>query len=245
MKSFVIVIALFLCSCHAPRVVTVDSKEAPIIADKTSPRQTPQSFRQLNYLLFLPDGYETEKKNWPLILYLHGRSLRGNDLEKLKSIGLAAQLEKGLRIPFIVVSPQCPEDRYWVDESNDLLALIDEVSAKYSVDKSRIYLSGHSMGGRETWFLAAKHPEKFAAIVPLADAPQDQVLAKEVAKVPVWAFHGAKDELVPVENMRRFVNWVKMAGGDIRYTELPEGDHLILDIYSNLEIYDWLLQHEK
>jgi len=244
-RLLIISVALLLSSCHAPRVITVDSKESPITVDKAPPRQTPQLFGNLNYLLYLPEGYDKEKKTWPLILYLHGKSLRGNDLEKLKSYGLAAQLERDLSIPFIVVSPQCPDDHYWMDEEKNLVGIVDDVSSKYSVDPDRIYVSGHSMGGRGTWQLAAKHPERFAAIVPLADAPQDAALAKQVAKVPAWAFHGAKDDLVPVENVRRFIDLVKASGGDIRYTEIPDGDHFILDAYENKEIYDWLLLHKR
>ncbi len=226
-------------------MITVDSKKSPLGADNASPRQTPQIFGDLSYLLYLPEGYDKEKKSWPLILYLHGKSLRGDDLEQLKSYGLAAQLENDLSIPFIVVSPQCPDDRYWMDEEQDLVRMVDDVAARYYVDPDRIYVTGHSMGGRGTWVLAAKHPDKFAAIVPLADAPTDAALAKQVAKVPVWTFHGAKDEVVPVANMRRFVSWVKAAGGDIHYNELPEGDHFILDTYENKEIYEWLLRQKR
>ena len=223
----------------------MDSKEAPLDATSSaSAQQTAQVFENHEYLLYLPEGYEHGKR-WPLILYLHGKSLRGNDLEKLKSYGLAAQLEKELSIPFIVVSPQCPDDRLWTDEEQNLLRLIDHVSSVYSVDTDRIYASGHSMGGRGTWILAARHPDKFAAIVPLADAPPVADLAKLVARVPAWAFHGAKDDLVPVENMRRFVASVKAEGGSIWYTELPEGDHFILDAYSNKDIYDWLLRQKR
>jgi predicted peptidase len=243
-KRLILSTALLLTGCHAPRVVTVDSKESPLNVQSAPAQQTAQLFENTNYLLYLPEGYSREKR-WPLILYLHGKSLRGNDLEMLKRYGLAALLEKNLSIPFVVVSPQCPSDRYWMAEEETLLRLIDDVSSRYSVDTDRIYVTGHSMGGRGTWFLAYKHPEKFAAVVPLSDAPIDDAWAKQIAKVPAWAFHGTKDDLEPFERTRDFVESLKKLGAEVKFTPLPDRDHYILDTYENKEIYDWLLQHKK
>lgn len=244
-KLFVIFAALLFVSCHAPRVITVDSKEAPLDIQNAPPQQTAQVFEQTKYLLYLPESYTSDGKHWPLILYLHGRSLRGEDLDKLKSYGLAAALDKGLSIPFIVVSPQCPDDRSWMDEDELLIRLVDAVSMKYGVDHERIYVTGHSMGGRGAWFLAYKQPEKFAAIIPLADGPTDLAWLKEIARVPVWAFHGTKDDLAPFARTRDFVDALKKAGAEARFTPLPDRDHFILDTYENKEIYDWLLEHKR
>lgn len=211
----------------------------------TQAQQTPQVFENSKYLLYLPADYAATEKRWPIILYLHGKSLRGDDLEMLKSSGLAAHLQKGLSIPFVVVSPQCPADRYWVDESETLTRLIDSVSSTYSIDPERVYVTGHSMGGRGTWFLANKYPEKFAAIVPLADAPADNAWATQIAKVPSWVFHGTKDDLAPFERTEKFVETLKKLGADVKLTPLPERDHFILDAYENKEIYDWLLKYKK
>ncbi|MFN2491994.1 MAG: alpha/beta fold hydrolase [Pyrinomonadaceae bacterium] len=244
-KFLLIIAALTFISCHAPHVVTVDSKQAPIDVPNPPAHQTAEMFEKINYLLYLPDEYGKSETRWPLIIYLHGRSLRGNDLEMLKSYGLAALLEKDLRIPFIVVSPQCPADRHWMNESELLFRLIDHVSSSYAVDRERIYITGHSMGARGTWLLASKHPEKFAAIVPVADAPLDDAWARQIAKVPAWVFHGTKDDLAPFETTRRFVDTLKKIGADVKLTALPERDHFILDVYENKEIYDWLLQHKR
>jgi len=236
---------LLFSSCHAPRVVTVDSKESPLNVETSRSKQTAQQFENTNYLLYLPEGYGKEGQRWPLILYLHGKSLRGNDLELLKNYGLAALLEKDLKIPFVVVSPQCPDDRYWMTEDETLDRLFDHAVSTYAVDPERIYVTGHSMGGRGTWLLAYKHPEKLAAIVPISDAPLDDAWARQVAKVPAWVFHGTKDDLEPFERTRQFVEALKKLGAEIKFTPLPDRDHYILDTYENQEIYDWLLRHKR
>jgi predicted peptidase len=244
-KALILVTVAVLTGCHAPRVITVDSKEQPLNVEAPRSKQTAQQFEQTSYLLYLPEGYGKEGERWPLILYLHGKSLRGNDLEMLKSYGLAASLEKDLAIPFVVVSPQCPDDRYWITEVEALTRLIDHAVSTYSIDPERIYVTGHSMGGRGTWFLAFKHPEKFAAIVPMSDAPEDDKWARQVAKVPAWVFHGTKDHLSPFERTKHFVEALKKQGAEVKFTPLPERDHFILDTYENHEIYDWLLQHKR
>jgi predicted peptidase len=244
-KLTVLLIVLLLTGCHAPRVVTVDSKEAPLNVESVASKQTAQQFEKTDYLLYLPEGYSKDEKRWPLILYLHGKSLRGTDLEMLKSYGLAALLEKDLAIPFVVVSPQCPDDRYWMTEDETLNRLVDHVVSTYSIDPVRIYVTGHSMGGRGTWLLAYKHPEKFAAIVPMSDAPLDNAWARRLAKVPAWVFHGTKDDLGPFERTKEFVEALKKLGAEVKFTPLPERDHYILDTYENREIYDWLLQHKR
>lgn len=244
-KWFILSLALFLTGCHAPRVITVDSKEHPLTDQSPLANQTAQLFEKTNYLLYLPEGYGKENKRWPLILYLHGKSLRGNDLEMLKSYGLAALLEKNLAIPFVVISPQCPDDRYWLTEDETLDRLLDHVASTYAIDQERIYVTGHSMGGRGTWLLAYKYPEKFAAIVPMSDAPLDDAWARQVAKVPAWVFHGTKDDLEPFERTQQFVDTLTKLGAEVKLSALPGRDHYILDTYENQEIYDWLLQHKR
>ncbi len=236
---------VLLTGCHAPRVVTVDSKQYPINVERPPVKQTAQQFEKTNYLLYLPEGYAEAEKRWPLILYLHGKSLRGDDLEMLKGYGLAASLEKDLKIPFVVVSPQCPDDRYWMTEDEALIRLVEHAVSTYAVDPEHIYVTGHSMGGRGTWLLAYKHPEKFAAIVAMSDAPPDDAWARQVAKVPALVLHGTKDDLEPFERTRQFVEALKKFGAEVKFTPLPDRDHFILDTYDNPEIYDWLLQHKR
>jgi len=119
----------------------------------------------VNYLLFLPDKYNEEKKDWPLILFLHGSGERGSVIDSVKKHGPPKIVEQVPDFPFIVLSPQCPKEQQW---SNDILIpLLDEIVKKYRVDEKRIYLTGLSMGGFGTWALAIQYPHRFAAIAPI------------------------------------------------------------------------------
>lgn len=231
------------CGTRGPASSATTSSQAIQKAAEAG-RQIAHADNSLKYLLYLPSDYAKQQK-WPLIIYLHGKSLRGDDLEMLKRYGLAALLDKKVSIPFVVASPQCPGDKFWVDEEDALLNLIQQISDGYAIDRERIYLTGHSMGARGTWFLASRHPEKFAAIVPMADGPLELSWATALKTVPVWTFHGTKDDLAPFERTEEFVNALKAAGGEVKFTPLPDRDHFILDVYENQEIYDWLLQHKR
>ena len=113
----------------------------------------------------LPAERLRQKDSWPLMLFLHGAGERGDDLELVKKHGPPKLIEAGKDFPFIVVSPQCPQGRWW--EPVELATLLDEIVEKQKVDKDRIYVTGLSMGGFGTWSLAAFQPGRFAAIVPI------------------------------------------------------------------------------
>ncbi|HTY58438.1 MAG TPA: phospholipase, partial [Bacteroidota bacterium] len=117
------------------------------------------------YLLYLPEGYGGNGKQWPLLLFLHGVGESGKDLELVKRHGPPLLVAQGMEFPFILVSPQCPEDEYWSVPT--LKALIDNLLERYDIDRSRIYLTGLSRGGNGTWKLAIAYPGLFAAIVPI------------------------------------------------------------------------------
>jgi predicted peptidase len=208
---------------------------------------------EVNYLRFLPKGYDAKaERRWPLILFLHGAGERGTNVWKVATHGPAKNVTGETDFPFIIVSPQCPEHQVW---SNDvLLALLDEITAKYAVDTNRVYLTGLSMGGYGTWALGLAHPEKFAAIVPICGGGQmisvilssrDKGLA--LKSLGVWAFHGGKDPVVPLEESQRMVDALKKAGvPDVKLTVYPEAEHdSWTETYKNPELYDWLLKHER
>jgi predicted peptidase len=116
----------------------------------------------LSYLLFLPATYAaTPETHWPLILYLHGGSLRGENVEQLRTLGLPHKLESEPDFPFVVVSPQCPVGEIWTD-AEAIGALLDRVIRDYRIDQLRIYVTGHSMGGRGALYFAYKLPSRFA-----------------------------------------------------------------------------------
>jgi len=196
------------------------------------------------YLAYVPEGYETEKnKKWPLILFLHGSGERGDDLNKVKVHGPPKEIEQGRKLPFIVISPQCPDDEYW--DVGTLIGLLDDVEKKFRVDKDREYLTGISMGGYGTWALAATEPDRFAAIAPISGGG-NPVSAPKLKNVPVWVIHGDKDPSVPIQDDQTMVDWLQRAGGDVRFTIVKDGPHDVwTDIYKGQEIYDWFLAHKR
>jgi predicted peptidase len=176
-------------------------------------------------------------------MFLHGSGETGTDLAKLKLYGLPKVIEqKKFDHPCIVVSPQTPV-RGWSPDV--LVALLDEVVAEHRVDKDRVYLTGLSMGGFGTWHTAAAHPDRFAAIVPICGGgnPADAAKLKAVA---VWAFHGAKDEAVPLRASEQMVDALKAAGADVKFTVYPNTGHdAWTPAYDDPELYTWLLAQKR
>ena len=221
---------------------------------QTTAGQHPEEFSgtvtrsvQMKYLLFIPDGYQNnQSQKWPLIMYLHGGSQRGNEIEKVREPGwgLPALLEKRKSFPFIVVSPLCPNGEYWTD-TEALISLLDEIEKHYSIDAARVYLTGHSMGGFGTWYLAYQHPERFAAIAPMSAPFVVTAWADRLKKMPIWAFQGSKDDFVPIAGTRELIDALRRLGNDVRFTVLPGRDHGILDTYENEELYSWFLKHAR
>jgi predicted peptidase len=197
-----------------------------------------------DYLLYLPKDYGTHKQ-WPLMLFLHGAGERGVNLEQVKKHGPPKLIEQGREYPFIVVSPQCPRDRWWPELLDTLSTLLDEVESSHAVDPTRIYLTGLSMGGFGTWSLACLQPDRFAAIAPVCGGGQ-WFLADRLKEIPVWAFHGARDNVVPLRLSEEMVDAVKRAGGSARLTVYPEAGHDSWSAtYDNPELYRWFLSHRR
>lgn len=195
------------------------------------------------YLLFLPEGYGKEKKRWPLMLFLHGAGERGDDLNKVKVHGPPKIVETRKDFPFIVVSPQCPEGDWWTKKTEMLINLLDYIIANYDVDTERVYLTGLSMGGYGSWALASEYPDRFAAVVPICGGG-NRIMSIFLKDTPIWAFHGAKDSVVPVEESKELVEAINARGGNAKLTIYPEANHdSWTETYNNPEVYDWLLEH--
>jgi predicted peptidase len=186
------------------------------------------------------------------MLFLHGAGERGTDLQKVKVHGPPKIVESRPEFPFILVSPQCPDDERW---SNDvLLGLLDEVIAQHRVDTNRVYLTGLSMGGFGTWSLAVQHPERFAAVAPICGGGEiiDVLLAPpartaDLKPIGVWAFHGAKDPVVQLDESERMVRALRKLGmKDVELTVYPEAGHdSWTEAYQNPKLYEWFLKHAR
>lgn len=229
-------------------------------ADAPDPKkmQTSQEFKytktktaELKYLLFLPRGYEANSsKKWPLILFLHGAGERGSDIWLVAKHGPPKVVASRPDLEFVLVSPQCPEGQIWSREV--LLGLLDEVMKTYAVDPARVYLTGLSMGGYGTWDLGLSNPERFAALAPICGGGETITVllsskGPALRSLGVWAFHGAKDPVVPLNESERMVEVLKRYGAkDVKLTVYPEADHdSWTATYNNPDFYQWLLQHRR
>jgi predicted peptidase len=199
---------------------------------------------RISYLTFLPKSYSAKGAPVPLIIFLHGSGERGNDLNKVKAWGPPAIADKDPAFPFMVVSPQVPDGEWW--HANLLKGMIDEVLAKYNVDRRRVYLTGLSMGGYGAWDLAINYPDYFAAIAPICGGG-NALRIRQLQHVPTWAFHGLKDDAVPERESASMVAALKAAGGDVKYTVLPDAGHVDAWVYAYGEagLFDWFLEHRR
>ena len=207
--------------------------------------------RAYHYQVYVPADYQT-KPTWPAILFLHGAGESGDDIQKVKIHGPPKLAAAGKEFPFIVVSPQCPEGQRW--DNDVVLALLDEVTERYRVDRGRVYLTGLSMGGFGTWSLGLAHPGRFAAIAPICGGgdPLALLLAdpkkvNALKTLPVWAFHGAKDPVVKLEESQRMVDTLKKFGcKEVELKVYPEAQHdSWTETYNSPKVYDWFLAHRR
>ena len=221
---------------------------------------TPVEFR---YRLLRPDTVEPGTR-YPLILFLHGAGERGSDnFRQLKFLPawLAEPAAKGKHPCFLVV-PQCREGHRWadVDWSDEksspqtpqptvdmaaAVAALDATLRDEPIDTDRVLLTGLSMGGYGSWDLAARMPERFAAVIPICGGGDERTAAK-LTGPPIWCFHGDADKAVPVQRSRSMVAAVKAAGGTPRYTEMAGVGHdSWTPAYRDPAVLTWLFQQHR
>jgi len=205
------------------------------------------------YLLFKPRSYAAAADvRWPLILFLHGAGERGTDVWRVAKHGPPKVVRTQPDFPFLVVSPQCPSGQTWNNDA--LLALLDRILATCRVDPARVYLTGLSMGGYGTWSLALAAPERFAAVVPVCGGGSllktllpDPRRVAALRRLPVWAFHGAKDTVVDPRESRRMITALRRLGcRNVRLTLYREAEHdSWTRTYQDPRLYSWLLAHRS
>ena len=214
----------------------------------------------LLYRIYVPADYDPDR-SYPLVLFLHGAGERGSDNQKQLTVGMMQHYfteENMQKYPAILVAPQCPANRQWVDVpwsqgdySMDSYPqtpyiqmaslLVDEITEEYSVDPDRRYVTGISMGGYGAWNILLNHPDQFAAAIPICGAG-DSSKADLIKDMPIWTFHGSRDTTVPVAGTRAMVEALKQAGStSIQYTEYLFLDHFCWDTaYSDPDTFAWL-----
>lgn len=195
------------------------------------------------YQLFLPRGYlASGKQQWPLMIFLHGSGERGADIELVKVNGPPKMVEDHPGFPFILVSPQVEPEGDWNIAKLD--RLLQHVREMTRVDPSRIYLTGLSLGGRATWQWAVARPEMFAAAVPIAGWGEPAA-ACALKDMPIWAFHGDSDNVVPPGGSFAMVEAIRQCAGSIppRLTIYPGIGHASwVPAYDDPGLYRWLLE---
>ena len=196
------------------------------------------------YLADLPPGYDNDsKKLWPLILYLHGGNQNGNNLALVRKSGLPDCVAYGKPPQAVIISPQAP----WYEDWNPQIlgALLDETVASYRVDPDRVYVTGISSGAIATWRMALEYPNRFAAIFPIGgdSDPEDVEL---LTQLPVWAFTGGEDDVIPAEKVIRVVEAIREAGGNPHITVYPRHGHDVEYMtYLSDDIYRWLFAQKR
>jgi predicted peptidase len=212
--------------------------------------------RPLPYRIFVPENAEGAL---PVVFHFHGVRGRGDDnVTQLKAgnrFGPAyfASDEVQAKFPAIVVVPQCPKGKYWVNftmgstskQLRKAIKLLEELKSTYDIDSTRVYISGQSMGGFATWAALVEFPETFAAAVAVSGGGNVRK-ARSRLNTPIWAFHGAQDPLVGVWRSRNMVASLEKAGKPLCYTEFEEGKHDIWPlVYGDLKLAEWMFGFSK
>jgi predicted esterase len=206
------------------------------------------------YRLFRPSGLSADQKA-PLILFLHGVGDRGTDnIKQLEWMGGLVNNTRNGQYAAYVLAPQIDTHSWFqsfTSTPTPAMALtiqaLKQVIATENVDPTRIYVTGTSMGGEGVWDILDREPNLFAAAVPMSGGG-DVTTASTIKDIPIWAFHGSADTIVPVENTRNMIQALRDVGGNPKYTEVAGGGHLIWDpIYQDVSrtLYPWLFSQSR
>lgn len=231
---------------------TVSAQGSKPPAEATAGKQVEMTLQtsdsaSVGYLLYLPEDYDSKEK-WPLMLFLHGRGESHGPLSLVAKWGPPKFAQRGDQLPYILVSPQCPSEDSWRQSTQQsrLVELLDSIVERYKVDEDQIFLTGLSMGGYGSWRLAADHPQRFAAVVPVCGGG-DPADADKLKSLPIWVFHGDQDRAVPFQRSVEMVDAIKAAGGEaIRFTTLENiGHNCWSAAYATPELYNWMNKQRR
>ena len=199
----------------------------------------------IDYLFYLPEKYDSQSGDWPLMLFLHGRGESDGPLSVVATWGPPRWINLGEEYEYVVVSPQCPADQDWSDQQqiDNLVGLLDHIDSNYKINEGLVYLTGLSMGGHGTFTLALAHPDRFTALIPVSSWG-DTSQASKLKDMPIWMFHGVSDTTVPIEDAYAMFNAIEMAGNNkINFTTLEwVGHDCWTAAYALPDIITWLDQ---
>lgn len=194
------------------------------------------------YIAYIPDNISD---NPALLIQLHGAGERGNgeDVEKVLVHGFSKIVNDDNFNDCILLMPQCPTDTFWVAKIESLKKFIANIVAQYSVDKTRIYLCGLSMGGFGTWYTAMAYPDMFAAIAPCCGG--GMAWNSHTLKMPIWAFHGLDDTAVSPNHTIEMVEKLKECNANLKYNLFEGVGHDSWNKAFTKETLNWILSQKQ
>ncbi len=201
--------------------------------------------KDLDYILFLPDDIDIKKKDYPLVLFLHGAGERGSNLELVKFHGIPKLISEGKTFPFITIAPQCPKEGYWdrPEYVSSLISLVKHVMGKYNVRSNQVCGTGLSMGGLGTLAISIEEPDLFSAIVPVCGGADLEKIDR-LERLPIWLFHGDKDEVISVENSISIYEALEPKNKRVLLTIYEGVGHdSWTETYENQDVYEWLIKY--
>ena len=200
----------------------------------------------LHYYLYFPSDYNADgRKEYPLLLFLHGGGESGGNLTDLQINGPPKMIVDGKEFPFLILAPQHPHKRkFW--NTNAVIQLLDTIVANNRVDKQRIYLTGLSRGATAAWELAVQYPDKFAAMAVVCGMTPLPYASWIDKNMPIWVFHGEDDPIILVEESENMVKKLKTMGYDVTFTKYPNVGHdAWTKAYQEDELYDWFINQKR
>jgi predicted peptidase len=198
-----------------------------------------------HYWCYEPENYNNQQGgSWPVIVFLHGRSLSGTDLEIVRSYGLIHEVDKGRSFPAIIIAPQVKKGESW--DPAKVVACIRELEKTHRVDTTRISITGMSLGGYGTLHTAGKYPELFCAAAAFCGGGSAKDACR-LSTIPVWVAHGKRDRAVPFGESYEIVERIKSCDEkNVKFTVFESHDHGALErMFRTTELYDFLLNNKK
>jgi predicted peptidase len=245
---------LTLCSSLATIALLTGCNASSSVIESTSsfPKGTGFMHRDVTvdgtarrYAIFVPKNYNPANK-YPAIVFLHGVLEAGSDATKNLGVGIGPIIrDRADTWPFITLFPQSGGDWQGQERANLAIACLDDASRAYSIDPSRVILTGLSNGGQGTWLIGAAYKNRFAALVPMAGHAAYDV-CPQLTGIPIWCFHNGGDFIVPSGGASGMCERIKAAGGNVLHTQYGDIGHNCWDTaYSDDQLINWMLAQRK